>query len=330
MTPMTSPKSRRATLVALCGCALPALVRAQPAGWPTRPVRMVVPTAPGGASDRLARLLATGMSGFLGQPVVVDNRGGAGGTLGTAAVAKSAADGYTVLFTGAFNTINPGLYAKLPYDYVNDFIHVAPMTQGPNVMVVRPDFKVATLAEFVARAKAEPGAIDFASGGNGTSGHLTMEMLQRAAGIRLNHVAYKGAAPALQDVLAGVVRVIALNQDTALPYIKAGKLQALAISSAQRNPALPDVPTFSEAGFADLIVTSWAGVDVPKGTPAVVVERIAAAVAHATRLPEVRRPLEADGWIPFDGTPREFEAFVRKDAERWARVIKTAGIRIDQ
>lgn len=332
---MTSSTRRRALLLAagalaLPGLAFPGLALAQPAEWPSRPVRLIVPTAPGGASDRLARLLATALSRQLGQPFVVDNRGGAGGTLGTAAVAKAPADGYTLLFTGAFNTINPGLYAKLSYDYLQDFVHVAPMTQGPNVLVVRPDFNAATLAEFVARAKAQPGAVDFASGGNGTSGHLAMEMFQRAAGIRLNHIAYKGAAPALQDVLAGTVRVIALNQDTALPYIKAGTLKPLAVSSAQRNAALPGVPTFAESGYPDMVVTSWAGIDVPKGTPAAIVERLAAAVQQASRAPEVRQPLEADGWTAFDGSPAEFDAFVRKDARRWAEVVKAAGIRIEQ
>lgn len=297
--------------------------------WPARPIKLVVPTAAGGASDRLARLLATGMARHLGQPVVVDNRGGAGGTLGTAAVAKAPADGYTLLLTGAFNTINPGLYPRLPYDYVNDFVHVAPMTQGPNVLVVRPDFPAATLADFVKQAKAQPGAVDFASGGNGTSGHLAMEMFQRAAGIRLNHIAYKGAAPALQDVLGGTVKVIALNQDTALAHLKAGRLKALAISSAQRNHALPDVPTFVEAGYADMVVTSWAGVDAPRGTPQPVIDRLAAAVALAVRMPEVRQPLEADGWMPFDASPAEFDAFVRKDARRWGDVIQAAQIRID-
>ena len=319
---------RRTLLGATLGAGLlPTWAHAQ--DWPARPIKLVVPTAPGGASDRLARLLATGMGRFLGQPVVVDNRGGAGGTLGTATVAKALADGYTLLFTGAFNTINPGLYAKLPYDYVNDFVHVAPMTQGPNVLVVRPDFPAATLAEFVQHAKAQPGAVDFASGGNGTSGHLAMEMFQRAAGLRLNHIACKGAAPALQDVLGGTVRVISLNQDTALPHIKAGRLKALAISSAQRNPALPGVPTFAESGFPDMVVTSWAGLDAPRGTPQAVIDRLAAAVAHAVRQPEVRQPLEADGWMPFDGTPAEFDTFIRQDARRWAQVIQAANIRID-
>lgn len=327
---MTLPLSRRSLLLAMGASALPGIAGAQAGDWPNKPVRLLVPTAPGGASDRLARLLATGLSRQLGQSFVVENRGGAGGTLGTAVVAKAPADGYTLLFTGAFNTINPGLYPKLPYDYLDDFVHVAPMTQGPNVLVLRPDFNAANLAEFVARAKAKPGAVDFASGGNGTSGHLAMEMFQRAAGIRLNHVAYKGAAPALQDVLGGTVSVIALNQDTALPYIKAGKLKAVAISSAQRNPALPDVPTFAESGFPTMVVTSWAGIDAPKGTPAAIVERLAGAVAQAMKLPEVRQPLETDGWIPFDATPMEFDAFVRKDAARWGEVIKSAGIRIDQ
>ena len=321
--------NRRGAMLALGTGLLPAWATAQDAQWPTRPVRLVVPTPPGGASDRLARLLGTGMGKFLGQPIVVDNRGGAGGTLGTAVAAKAPADGYTLLFTGVFNAINPSLYAKLPYDYLQDFIRVAPMTQGPNVLVVRPDFDADTLAAFVALARAKPGAIDFASGGNGTSGHLTLEMFQRAARIQLNHIAYEGTAPALQDVLAGTVRVIALNQDTALPHLKAGKLKALAISGAQRNPALPNVPTFVESGFADMVVTSWAGVDAPRGTPAPIVERVAAAVAHAMRQPEVRQPLEADGWVPWESTPGEFDAFVRRDTQRWAEVIRAAQIRIE-
>lgn len=320
--------SRRKVLQALGAAAvLPAAAYAQ--DWPQRPLKIVVPVAAGGASDRLARLLATGLARELGQPVVVDNRGGAGGTLGAAAVAKAPADGYTLLFTGAFNTINPYLYAKLPYDYVNDFVHVAPMTQGPNVLVVRPDFPATTLAEFVAQAKAQPGRVDFASGGNGTSGHLAMEVFQRAAGIQLNHIAYKGAAPALQDVLGGTVRVMALNQDTALPHLKGGRLRALAVSSAQRNPALPEVPTFAEAGYPDMVITSWAGLDAPKGTPQAVIDRLAAASAKVARSPEVRQPLAADGWMPFDDTPAAFDAFVRQEAQRWGRVIQAAQIRIE-
>lgn len=326
-----TPSLRRRVLLMVSSLAVwPGLGFAQSGAWPSRPIRMVVPTAPGGASDRLARLLATGLTQQLGQSVVVENRGGAGGTLGTAIVAKAPADGYTLLFTGAFSTINPGLYPKLPYDYIEDFVHVAPMTQGPNVLVVRPDLKLATLADFVALAKAQPGKIDFASGGNGTSGHLSMEMFQRAAGIRLSHVAYKGAAPALQDVLAGTVGVVALNQDTALPYIKAGSLKALAVSSAQRNPALPEVPTFVESGYPDMVVTSWAGVDAPKGTPSAIVERLATAVAQVSQSVAVLQPLGADGWIPFIASPSQFDAFLRKDAQRWAQVISSAGIRIDQ
>lgn len=309
--------------------ALPGTAQAQ-ADWPNRPVKLIVPAAPGGASDRLARLLAIALGKQLGQPFVVDNRAGAGGVLGTGVAAKSPADGYTLLFTGAFNVINPGLYAKLPYDYAADFVHVAPMTQGPNVLVVRPDFQASTLAQLVARAKAQGGPTDFASGGNGTSGHLTMEIFQRAAGIRLNHIAYKGAAPALQDVLAGVVPMIALNQDTALPYLKAGTLKALAVSSAQRNAALPDVPTFAEAGYPDVQVTSWAGVDAPRGTPPAIVDKLAAAIAQAVKRPEVKAPLDADGWVAFDASPAAFDAYVRQESLRWARITRAAGIRADQ
>jgi len=326
---MTAAIHRRHLLIAAAAaCASPLGAMAQ-GDWPQRPVRLIVPAAPGGASDRLARLLVIGLGRVLGQPVIVDNRAGAGGVLGTGIAAKSAADGYTLLFTGAFNVINPGLYARLPYDYVEDFDHVAPMTQGPNVLVTRPDFQAATLTQLVELARSKPGALDFASGGNGTSGHLTMEIFQRAAGIKLNHVAYKGAAPALQDVLAGVVPMIALNQDTALPYLKAGKLRALAVSSARRNAALPEVPTFAEAGNVDVVVTSWAGVDAPRGTPPAVVARLAAAVAESMKMPAIKGPLDADGWVDFQAAPRDFDAFVRKESARWARVIQAAGIRAE-
>ncbi len=321
--------NRRSFTLALSACTLPNLVMAQSEPWPSRPIKLVVPTAPGGTTDRLARMLALELSKNLGQPVVIDNRAGAGNSVGTAVVAKAPADGYTLLFTGIFNTINPGLYPKLPYDYINDFVHVAPMTQGPIVLVARPDFAANTLPQLVTQAKGKPGSIDFASGGSGTSGHLTMELFQRTSGIKLNHVAYKGAAPALQDVLAGVVPLIALNQDTMLPLVKAGKLKAIAVTSQQRNPLFADVPTFVEAGFPDMVVTSWAGLDAPKGTPAAIVERLNVATLKALQLPEMRQRLEGDGWQVFASSPREFDTFVRAETERWTRVIKAANIQLE-
>lgn len=330
---MTQDLNRRAFstvfATAVGAMAWPGLARAQADVWPNKPVRLIVPTAAGGATDRLARVLANELGKTFGQPFVVDNRAGAGNTIGTAVVAKAAPDGYTLLFTGVFNAINPGLYPKLPYDYVEDFVHITPLSYGPNVLVVKPDFPASTLAQLVALAKDKPGALDFASGGSGTSGHLTMEVFQRAAGIRLNHVPYKGGGQALQDVLGGMVPMIAVNQDTVLPHVKAGKLKALAVTSRQRNPVFPTVPTFVEAGFTDVVVTSWAGLDAPKGTPAAIVERLNAASVKAMSKPEVRQPLEADGWVVSTLPPKEFDTFVRAETERWTRIIKTAGIRLE-
>jgi tripartite-type tricarboxylate transporter receptor subunit TctC len=194
--------------------------------------------------------------------------------------------------------------------------------------VVRPDFPANSVGELVAAAKAKPGSLDFASAGSGTSGHLTMEVFQRSAGIKLNHVAYKGGAPAMQDLLAGVIHMMATNQDAVLPQVKAGKLKALAVTSVQRNPAFPGVPSFVEAGFKDMVVTSWGVFDAPRSTPPAVVERLRAATLKALKQPELRQPLEADGWVFIDTPPAEFAAFVRTETERWARIIQAAGIRI--
>jgi len=320
-------KDRRAFMSALAAGlgTLPALGLGQPAAWPSRPVKLIVPAAAGGASDRLGRMLAPDFLKALGQPLVVENRAGAGSTLGTASVAGAPADGYTLLLSGVFNSIGAGLY-KLKYDFLKDFVQVAPLAFGPNVLVARPEFPAENLAQLVARAKAQPGSINFASGGVGTSGHLLMEMFQHAANVRFTHVAYKGGAPALQDVLAGVTPLMPINQDAALPYIKAGKLKALAVSSAQRNPAYPNVPTFVESGYADVVAISWGGVAAPKGTPAHVVEKLRAVVQAALQRPEIRASLEADGWVVANMAPAEFDAFVRNDTAKMLRIIRDSNI----
>lgn len=321
------PRDRRAFMAALgAGLAtLPTLGHSQPAPWPARPVKLIVPAAAGGASDRLGRMLAPDFLKALGQPLVVENRAGAGSTLGTGAVASAAPDGYTLLLSGVFNSIGAGLY-KLKYDFLKDFVQVAPLAFGPNVLVARPEFPADSIAQLVARAKAQPAAINFASGGVGTSGHLTMEMFQHAAGIRFTHVAYKGGAPALQDVLAGVTPLMAINQDAALPYIKAGKLKALAVSSTQRNPAYPNVPTFVEAGYGDVVAMSWGGVAAPKGTPANVVEKLRAVIQTALQRPEIRAALEADGWVVASMAASEFDAFVRNDTANMLRIIRESNV----
>jgi tripartite-type tricarboxylate transporter receptor subunit TctC len=266
------------------------------------------------------------MAKLIGQPFVVDNRPGAGGTIGSAAAATAAADGYTMLMSGVFNAIAPSLFSKMAYNYLEDFIHVAPTIYGPNVLVTRPDAPYSTLQELASAARAKPGAIAFASAGKATSGHLTMEMFQKAAGVQMVHVPYKGSAAAMQDVLAGQVPMIATNQDAVLPLVRSGKFKALAVTSAQRNPAFPTVPTFVESGFKDVVVTSWGALAVRRGTPAAVVERLRAAATKAMQVPSVREPLEATGWVVFDMKPDAFEAYVRDESRRWGDVIRAAGL----
>ncbi|MDP9962895.1 tripartite-type tricarboxylate transporter receptor subunit TctC [Variovorax paradoxus] len=321
--------SRRAFSLGLGGSAicLPFGSFAQ-ADWPTRAVRIIAPAPPGGSLDRLARTLSDEYAKAMGQPFVVENRAGAGSTIGTAAVAAAPADGYTLLMSGVFNTISPSLYAKLPYDYLKDFIHVAPTAAGSNVLVVRPEFPANNLAELIREAKAKPDTLSYASAGSGTSGHLTMELFQRAAGIKLMHVPYKGSAPAMTDVLGGVTPMIATNQDAVLPFLKTGKLKALGITTAHRIPAFADVQTFVEAGFTDLVVSSWGAVAARRGTPVAIAERLRTTTYRVLRQPNVRKPLEADGWELMAMGQADFEAFARKETERWSEVIKAANIHL--
>ncbi|WP_198083400.1 tripartite tricarboxylate transporter substrate binding protein [Variovorax sp. E3] len=322
--------SRRAFSLGLgaSAVALPFGSFAQGSDWPTRPVRLVAPAPAGGSLDRLARTLGDEYAKALGQPFIVDNRPGAGSTIGTNAVVAAPADGYTLLMSGVFNVISPSLYARLPYDYLKDFVHVAPTVAGSNVLVVRPDFPANTLAELVRQAKAAPDTLAYASAGSGTSGHLTMELFQRVAGIQLMHVPYKGAAPAMTDVLGGIAPMIATNQDAVLPFLRSGKLKALAITTAQRIPAMAEVPTFAESGFADMVVSSWGAVAVRRATPSTIVERLRATTHNVLREASVRKPLEADGWELMDMPPADLEAFARKETARWAQVIKAAGIQL--
>jgi len=320
--------NRRTFLAALGACAWPVLGEAQSADWPARLVRIITPAPAGGSTDRMARTLANEYAKALGQPFVIDNKPGAGGSIGTAAAAVAAADGYTLLMSGVFNSITPALYAQLPFNYLEDFEHIAPLFYGPNVLVVRADFPHDTLAKLVAAAKSSAkDPLYFASSGVGTSGHLTMEMFQRAAGITLMHVPYKGGAPALQDVLSGQVSIIAVNQDAVLPLVASGRLKALAITSAERNVAFPDVPTFVEEGFPDVVVTSWGVLDAPRGTPAAVVQAMRTVTMQTLKLPRIRQPFEAEGWVMFeDMSFAQLDAFLRSETERWAQIIRSAGI----
>jgi tripartite-type tricarboxylate transporter receptor subunit TctC len=307
----------------------PFTVFAQLDAFPAKPIRIVVPFPPGGATDVAARLIATRMSEKWGQAVVIDNRAGAGGNVGSDIVAKSAPDGYTLVMgvTGS-HAINTSLYSKMPYDPVADFIAISQVAVVPNVIVVHPSVPASTLAELVALARREPGKLNYASLGNGTAAHLGMEMLKSAAGIDITHVPYKGSAPAVSDLLAGQVQMMVDGLPSALPHIKAGKLRAIAITSLRRSPALPDLPTVAE-NYAGFYADAWSGLFAPKGTPPAVVDKLSVEVQRILRLPDVREKLAGLGAEPVGSTPAEFSAHVKREIDKWARVVKTSGAKVD-
>jgi len=296
-----------------------------PAG---KPVKIIVPFAPGGGNDVFARQLATQLTTLLGVQVLVDNRPGAGGTVGTDAAAKSPADGGTLLLghTGTL-AINPVLYPKLPYDARNAFVPVAPLASAPLVLVVPAVSPIRTLADLLARAKAAPGKLAFASSGNGTGGHLAGELLEEVAGIQLLHVPYKGTAPALTDVLGGQVDLMFSVIPSALPHIDAGKLRAIGITGARRSPRLPDVPTVAEGGLKGYESSLAYGLVAPRGTPDAVIKSLGQAVAKATESPALREAFKAEGAEPLAGSAPDFQALMQTESDKWGRVIRQAGIK---
>lgn len=300
---------------------------AQSNDWPTRPVRIIVPAPAGGPYDRIIRPLAQQMSHVLKQPVVVDNRPSAGNIVGTQAGATAAPDGYTLTMTGMLNTIAQSMYDSVPFDIVKDFEHIGSIGEGPQWLVVRPDAHINSFQDFVQQAKRDPGKLNYASSGAGSSGHLVMELLQRAAGIQLTHVPYKGGAPALQDVLAGVVPATILPISAALPHVQSGKLKVLAVTSAQRSPLVPTAPTFAELGYKQLTVNSWVGLSAPKGTPAPVIGRLSAALTSAMNDPAILKQLDAEGLIPLAASPEQYTQLVRSDTERWGQLVRSLHIK---
>ena len=313
----------RAAVAAL----LLSLAGAAPGEYPSHPVRFIVPSAAGGGTDIIARAISLKLAESLGQQFVVDNRPGAGQMIGIELAAKSPADGYTILMAASTLAINPVMYKKVPYDPVRDF---APITQAatlPNVIVVHPSLQVNSLAELIAYAKQHPGELNFASAGIGTSPQMSIELLKSMAGIDMVHIPDKGTAPGVVDLLAGQVKVMAPNVLTALPHIKSGKLRALAVTSAKRSQALPELPTIAEAGLPGYDSTQWYGVLAPAGTSRDIVSRLHAEIVRALRDPEVGKRLEADGAEAVGNSPEEFAAFIKSETEKWARVAKAAGIR---
>ncbi|MFL6572768.1 MAG: Bug family tripartite tricarboxylate transporter substrate binding protein [Burkholderiales bacterium] len=298
--------------------------------YPEKPVRLIVPFSAGSAVDTLARIPAQKLSELWGQQVVVDNRVGANGTIGTEAAAKAPADGYTlVLANDAGLATSPALYPKLPYDPLRDFAPIALAASIPVVLVVNASFPASSVQELVSQARANPGKINYASGGNGSAQHLPMEMFKLAAGIDLVHVPYKGLGPAFNDVVAGQIPVMFAGVSNVFPHLKSGRIRALAIGSAKRSGALPDLPTMQEAGIAGFDYAAWAGFLAPAGTPASLIDKINSDLRKVLGLPEVRDKLIALGFEVSPGTPQEFGAKIEREIAKVAKVVKEAGIRAD-
>jgi tripartite-type tricarboxylate transporter receptor subunit TctC len=329
--------NRRHLLAAAAGMALLALapiVQAQDA-WPNKPVRIVVPFAPGGTTDILARAMAPELTKAFGQPFVVDNRAGAGGNVGADIVAKSPADGYTLLMgTVGTHGINKALYAKLPYEPQKDFAPITLVAGVPNVMVVNADraraLNINTVADFIQYARANPGKLNMASSGNGTSIHLAGELFKSMTGIFMTHIPYRGSGPALMDMVGGNMDVMFDNLPSSMPHIKSGKLKALAVTSAQRSSALPDVPTVEEAGkLKGFEASSWFGLLAPVGTAPDIVNRIQQEVAKSLNTPAIKEKLQAQGAIPGGMSPQEFTRFIDAEHRKWAAVVKASGAKVD-
>jgi tripartite-type tricarboxylate transporter receptor subunit TctC len=315
-------------LLALVLLAVATLAFAQ--AYPTKPVKMIIPYPPGGGNDTLGRLFAAKLSDRLGQPVVVENRPGAGTMIGTEAAARSPADGYTILLSSiATHALSPNLYAKVPYDPVKDFAPVTLLGIAPTVLVVRNDLPAKDLAEFVAAARTKPGGFTYASGGNGTPPHINGEVFKAVAGVDLLHVPFKGGGPALVDLIAGRVDVMLDTAASAMPHVRSGKLRALAISGPKRSAEYPDLPTFAEAGLPQYDTNAWYSVHAPAGTPPEVVRRLNAELVASLKEPDVQARFKQLSTDPVGNTPEEFAAFVRAELDKYARVIKGAGIKLD-
>lgn len=315
------------TLIALCtfATALLAVPAHGQEDFPSRPIRIVVGFSPGGSTDILARVVGQRLSDAMGQPVIVENRPGAGGSVGAAAVAAAAPDGYTLFLASTSHTINATYYKSLPYDTVNGFTAVAPIAVVPFVLAAPPSLGARSVRQFVETAKARPGQLNWASAGNGTASHLAGEVFTKAAGIAMTHVPYRGPAEQLQDVLAGRVDLALVPVNAAKAHVDAGRLVALAVTT-QRRSSVVDAPTVAEGGLTGYEFTPWFGLLAPAGTPRAIVERLNAQVTAAVNQPEVRARLEAQGAEPLQMSAAEFDALVRSEVARFARVFTEAGV----
>ena len=297
------------------------------ADYPSKPVKIVVTFPPGGTSDVMARMLADELGKSLKQPFIIENIGGAGGTIGTDRALKMPADGYTLIQTGVGqNAVAHGLDPALKYNSVTDFIHLSQIHSGPNVLVVNPATPFKTVKDIVDYARKNPGKLDYGFT-HAASGHMAMELFKQTAGVFMTGIPYRGGGPLLTDLLGGTVPMTFINQDAALPHVKAGKLRAIAVSSAQRNPLYPDVPTIAESGFKGFEALSWSGMSVAKGTPQPIVDKLEAAIAQAMNSDAIKQRMGSVGFIIPEQGGKPYTAFVKKEIDTWTKVIKTAGIK---
>ena len=326
-------KSSRRTLLAASGALVlnvlcPAWAQS-PADWPTRPIQLLIPYPPGGSADLVARPLSIALQGLLGQPVVLDYKAGAGGTLASGILARSKPDGHTLIMVLAAHAINHSLYPKLPYDTRKDFTPVSWVANLPLVLVASPSLKARNVQELISEAKASPGKLTYASAGIGNTSHLAAEMFANVAGVKLTHVPYKGSAAIVNALLGGEVHLAFDTISTALPHVQSGRLRALATTGAARTPLAPEVPTVQETGVPDFVVNGWYAIIAPAGTPAAIRERLSRDIAAALAQPELRKQLQAAGYELIGSSPGELGSFIDREIERWAAVVKASGAKAE-
>ena len=320
--------SRRGALAALSAAAL-APLPLHAADWPAKPVTLVVPFAAGGTTDIIGRAIAQKLGEALGQQVLVDNRAGAGGTLGAASVAKAAPDGYTFLLATVAHTMAPGIYKTLPYDFMKELDPIGLVALTPNVLIVNPALPVKTVAELVAYIKANPGKVNYGSAGKGSTEHLSGELFRAMTGTDILHIPYKGGAPMMTDLMAGQIQMAIETSPSAAPHVRSGKVRALAVTTLRRSSAYPGVPTLDEAGVKGYDVTTWYAVVAPRGTPPAIEKRMAAELAKVLKLPDLEKRFEEQGVSAGDMTPEQLAGFIRSETAKWTKVARDSGATVD-
>jgi len=318
---------RRFLICVGAGAALACPMSAAAQEYPAKSVRVIVPFAPGGTSDFVARVYASALTKELGQQFVIDNRGGAGGTLGADLAAKAAPDGYALLLYNIAMAFGPAMYSSLPFDPVNDFAPVSLLGLAPSALLVNPALPVRTVPEFIALARGRPGQLDYGTGGVGSSGHLAVELLQALGKVKLNHVPYKGGGPAMAATMSGEVAFLIETAGPVVPQIKSGRLRALGVTGAQRMVLLPDVPTIAESGLKDYVYTTWYAMWAPAKTPAAIVSRLNQAIHKVVAAPDVRTSMQNSGVEVLASTPAQLDERVRSDIAKWSKIIRDAGIK---